>query len=70
MRTRLHVGLFVALGCAVVLSVLLRYTVFGFRLRATGENPVAARWEVWTVFGRVRTLLSGRGDYVWTHWLR
>jgi simple sugar transport system permease protein len=43
-RTRLHVGFFIALGCAVVVSILLRYTVYGFRLRATGENPTAARF--------------------------
>jgi ABC-type uncharacterized transport system permease subunit len=42
--TQLHVGLFAALGCAVLISGILRYTTFGFYLRATGENPIAARF--------------------------
>ena len=43
-RTRLHTGLFLAIACAAAISFLLRYTVFGFRLRATGENLTAARF--------------------------
>lgn len=48
--TRLHLGLFIALLLAVALWVLERKTLFGFRLRATGENPVATR-----TIGRVDT---------------
>jgi simple sugar transport system permease protein len=43
-RTELHLGLLIALASAVFLSLLVRYTTFGFRLRATGENPTAARF--------------------------
>ena len=42
--TQLHVGLLIAIGCAAALSLLLRFTKFGFHLRATGENPTAARF--------------------------
>jgi general nucleoside transport system permease protein len=45
MRSELHLGFFIALTAAIVVSVLLRYTTFGFRLRATGENPIAARFS-------------------------
>lgn len=41
--TTLHVGLFVALGCAVACWWLLFRTERGFLLRAVGENAVAAR---------------------------
>jgi simple sugar transport system permease protein len=43
-RTELHLGLLIALIAALLLSLLVRYTTFGFRLRATGENPTAARF--------------------------
>jgi simple sugar transport system permease protein len=43
-RTELHLGLLIALAAALFLSLLVRYTTFGFRLRATGENPTAARF--------------------------
>jgi simple sugar transport system permease protein len=43
-RTELHLGLLIALASALLLSLLVRYTTFGFRLRATGENPTAARF--------------------------
>jgi ABC-type uncharacterized transport system permease subunit len=41
--TRLHWGLVAALAAAVVLWWVLRYTAVGFRLRAAGANPDAAR---------------------------
>jgi simple sugar transport system permease protein len=41
--TPLHVGLLIALVIAVVVAVVLDQTVFGLRLRAIGQNPVAAR---------------------------
>jgi simple sugar transport system permease protein len=52
LRTELHVGFFIAIACAVMLWLLLRFTTFGFRLRAVGENPVAARFAGMNV-GRV-----------------
>jgi simple sugar transport system permease protein len=42
--TQLHLGFVIALCCALLLSVILRYTTLGFRLRAVGENSTAARF--------------------------
>jgi len=41
-RTRLHAGLYVALAAAILTWLLLRYSVFGFSLRALGMNAQAA----------------------------
>ena len=41
--TRLHVGFAVAVLLGVALWLVLRGTVFGFRLRAVGQSPAAAR---------------------------
>jgi ABC-type uncharacterized transport system permease subunit len=46
---RVHLGLLLAVGIAGALAVLGRRTLIGFRLRAAGENPLAAE-----VIGRVR----------------
>ena len=48
--TRLHAGILVVLLLSVAFWVFLRFTVTGFRLRATGAGPESAR-----VIGRVRT---------------
>jgi simple sugar transport system permease protein len=40
----LHLGFFIALVAAVVLTFLIRQTTFGFRLRVVGQNPQAARF--------------------------
>ena len=42
-RTRLHAGLVVALVAALLVWATLRWSAFGFRLRALGLNPDAAR---------------------------
>ena len=42
--TRLHAGFLIALASAPVVAFVIRNTTFGFRLRAVGENPVAARF--------------------------
>jgi len=42
-RTRLHAGVFFAIFAAVTLWLLLRYSVFGFSVKALGLNPEAAR---------------------------
>jgi general nucleoside transport system permease protein len=41
-QTRLHSGLLIATGCAVVIWIILRFTVLGFDIRATGANAKAA----------------------------
>ena len=42
-RTRLHAGVFFAVFAAATLWLLLRYSVFGFSVKALGLNPEAAR---------------------------
>lgn len=41
-QTRLHTGLLWAIGCAITLWVALKYTTFGFDVRAVGANARAA----------------------------
>lgn len=41
--TRLHSGLILALVAAVIVHVLLWRTTWGFRIRVTGKNPLAAQ---------------------------
>lgn len=41
-RSRVHTGLLMAVGMAVALAVLLRFTAFGLELRAVGANARAA----------------------------
>lgn len=40
---RVHPGIFVAIGAAIVLWAVLRWTTWGFKLRVIGGNPSAAR---------------------------
>ena len=42
--TRLHTGIFIALGMAIVIYLLLWKTSFGFKLRAAGAQDKAARY--------------------------
>jgi simple sugar transport system permease protein len=48
--TRLHLGLMLAIGLALVLWLIYRRTLWGFQLRATGAGPLAAR-----IAGRIDT---------------
>ena len=61
-RTRLHTGLLAAIAAAVLLWALLRFTVWGFDIRATGANSRAAAFAGvpvgWTVV-RVAALSGG-----------
>lgn len=41
--SRVHIGIFLAIGAALVVFVLFRSTTWGFRLRVVGGNPEAAR---------------------------
>jgi len=42
--TRLHVGALIAVGLAVLVYILLWRTTLGYRIRAVGQNPNAARY--------------------------
>jgi len=41
---QIHIGIFLALACAVVYYVLLNRTTLGYEVRAVGFNPEAARY--------------------------
>ena len=43
-RMRLHAGLLVGLVASLGLHVLIRHTIWGFEIRAVGENASAARY--------------------------
>lgn len=43
-RTRLHVGLIIAIVLAILIYVLLWRTTIGYRIRAVGENERASRY--------------------------
>lgn len=42
--TRLHANIVIAIAAAVCLSIILKYTVFGYRVRTVGQNAQAARY--------------------------
>ena len=42
-RMRIHSGLLIALGCAIIAQFMLVRSVWGLKLRAIGENASAAR---------------------------
>ncbi|MDP2696611.1 ABC transporter permease [Thalassospira sp.] len=43
-RMRVHLGLVIALICAIALAIFIKRTVWGFEIRAVGENAAAARF--------------------------
>jgi simple sugar transport system permease protein len=43
-RSRLHLGLLVGVGAALAVWLTLRYTVWGYEIRAVGQNPRAAEF--------------------------
>lgn len=43
-RMRVHSGLLIGLVAAVLVHVMMRHTVWGFEVRAVGENAAAARY--------------------------
>jgi len=43
-RTRLHIGFLLALSAAVMVWGLMRYTIWGYEIRAVGANVNAARF--------------------------
>lgn len=59
--TRIHLGLVLALILAVILFGALRYTRWGFRVRAIGLNQRAARYAGFKIKGQIIAvmLLSG-----------
>ncbi|ESR27194.1 ABC transporter permease [Lutibaculum baratangense] len=61
-RMRLHSGLLVGLVAAAVVHVLFRHTVWGYEMRAVGENASAARYAGIPVSGTlVRVALISGG---------
>ena len=43
-RTRLHIGFIIALFCSVCCWVVVRFTSWGYEIRAVGHNPQASRF--------------------------
>ncbi len=43
-RTRLHIGFLLALSAAFIVWALMRYTIWGYEIRAVGANVNAARF--------------------------
>jgi len=44
-RMRVHLGLIIALMCAIALAIFVKRTVWGFEIRAVGENAAAAKFS-------------------------
>lgn len=44
-RMRVHLGLVIALICAVALAIFVKCTIWGFEIRAVGENAAAAKFS-------------------------
>ena len=44
-RMRVHIGLIIALVSAIALAVFVKRTVWGFEIRAVGENAAAAKFS-------------------------
>jgi ABC-type uncharacterized transport system permease subunit len=59
--TRLHIGVALAIVMAVIVYIFLWRTTFGYRIRAVGLNPVAARYAGISVkrYQVLAILLSG-----------
>jgi ABC-type uncharacterized transport system permease subunit len=58
---RLHIGVLIAVAVALLVRFILRRTNLGFKIRATGFNPVAARMQGISVAGitMASLLISG-----------
>jgi simple sugar transport system permease protein len=58
---RLHIGVLIAVAVALLVQFLLRRTNLGFKIRATGFNPTAARMQGISVAGitMASLLISG-----------
>jgi general nucleoside transport system permease protein len=57
--TRLHAGMLLAVGAALLLHLVLRHTAVGFRVRAAGASPAAARMS-----GRIATRRTVLGAFL------
>ncbi|MGF1623830.1 MAG: ABC transporter permease [Alphaproteobacteria bacterium] len=64
-RTRLHVGLVIGIGFALLIWLLIARSVWGYRVRAVGLNPRAAAfagipvWRVMLTVGALSGALAG-----------
>jgi len=44
-KSRLHLGFFIAMGAAVIVWAIMRFTVWGYEIRAVGFNAAAAAFS-------------------------
>jgi simple sugar transport system permease protein len=62
-QTRLHLGFILAILCAIAVYFLLWRTVLGYRLRAVGAGPQAARYAGINVEGGLITAMCLSGGF-------
>jgi len=58
---RVHWGIFLALGAAVLIYFVLKKTVWGFEVRVIGENPASARYAGMKIAPNIVLVLSLAG---------
>lgn len=58
---RLHVGILIAVACALVLWWVLRRTSWGYQLQTIGDSPAAARYAGMSVNRKVISVLAISG---------
>jgi ABC-type uncharacterized transport system permease subunit len=58
---RMHVGLFLAIGMAVLVWWLMQRTTLGFELRTVGANPTAARYAGVNITRNIMTAMGISG---------
>ncbi len=59
--TRMHIGVLIALGCAVLLTLVMARTTLGYRIRAVGHSTDAARLAGIPIAGVVITTFCVSG---------
>jgi simple sugar transport system permease protein len=68
--SQLTIGLFVGIGCALLLALLLRRSVLGYEIRAVGLNPAAAeakgisQTRIWLLTMAIAGAMGGLGGSV------
>lgn len=58
---RLHVGILIAVGCALAVWWVLRRTTWGFQVRTIGDSPSSARYAGMGVKAKTMTVLAVSG---------
>lgn len=59
--SRIHVGIFIALGAAVLVYIILKHTAWGYEIRVIGESRSSARYAGIDVFRNILLVLMVSG---------